>query len=114
MNQDDIANDAIDAKLSRLFAEKNEPLAANEFMTKLLPRLERTYRVQQMRRVLMLVAVLFLAAFITPLAARTTMRLFSIAGSIEVTPATNALLTASMLVVTLGVFLWSRKRIRQI
>jgi len=114
MNHDDIANDAFDAKLSRLFAENNEPLPANEFMNQLLPRLERMHRAQQRRRVAAIIAVLLLAAVLAPVAAWVTVRMFSFAGNVLITPTMSVVLGLGMVVASLGVLQWSRKHSGQI
>jgi len=111
MNHNDIANPAFDAKLSRLFAEKNEPLSANEFSREFVSRLEREYRLRQIRRVLMIVAMLLLGACLAPAVVRVTLGMFSLVGRVEITSAMDSMLTVGMLLITLSLFFWSRKRI---
>jgi hypothetical protein len=111
MTQDENPNDDFDAKLNRLFAEKNESLPADEFMTHVLPRLERAYRAQQLRRILLIIVVLIVAAVVAPLITKMTMDVLLLAGGIAVTPVMIGIAGVSMLVITLGVFVWSRKQI---
>jgi len=111
MNQDESPADAFDAKLNRLFAEKNESLPANEFVSQVLPRLERAHRVRQLRRLLLVAVLLVAAAFMAPIVTQMTVKIFSVAGSITLTPAMGVIAGVSMLVVTLGVLVWSRNQV---
>lgn len=111
MSQDENPNDGFEARLNRLFAEKNESLPANEFMTQVLPRLERAYRAQQFRRILLIIAVLIVAAAIAPLITKMTMDVLLLAGSVTITPVMIGIAGVTMVVITLGVYFWSRKQI---
>jgi hypothetical protein len=114
MNQDSIAND-VDAKLSRLFAEKNEQLPADPFMSQLLPRLERAYRVQLIRSVMLVAVVLLLGALLAPFVVRVTTELFSglfsFTGQVKSNPVMDSVFTAATVVAALIFVLWSRKKI---
>jgi len=110
MNQDDIAND-VDAKLSRLFAEKNEQLPADQFISQLLPRLERAHRMRLIRSVLLVGVVLLLGALLAPFVVRITTGMFSFAGQVKSNPVVDSVFTAGTIVAALIFVLWSRRKI---
>ena len=62
----------IDERLLVLFAEAHETLSSAEFMQSLLARMERARRRQNMRRIVLCVAIGIIAAWITPSVLATT------------------------------------------
>jgi uncharacterized sodium:solute symporter family permease YidK len=102
-------NDEPDSTLTRLFAEQREALSGEDFLQTLLPRLQREYQMQQVRRWCVALVVMITAALIAPWVTRATLGLLSLPGKFGQFP--DTLITAAMVLVTVGVLLWNRRRI---
>lgn len=110
MSQDEMTNDEFDSQLSRLFAEKNEPLRSDEFMEQVLSRLEREQRLQWIRRGLLMLAIMLLAGIIAPWVVQVTMRLFITAGQVAQLPGVDITISVVTMLIGAASFFRARKR----
>lgn len=111
MNQDEITNTEFDTELTRLFAEKNEPLADRQFTQQLLVRLNREYRMRQIRSGIAVAFVLVLAAVVAPWVVKLTAELLSLSSDVSKLPGVNKIATFGMLLVSGVIFFRARRRI---
>jgi hypothetical protein len=107
--KDEAVNDGPDATLTRLFAEQREALSGEDFLQALLPRLQREYQRQQVRRWCVAIVMMITAALIAPWVARVTLGLMSLPERFGQFP--DTLISAAMVLVTIGVLLWNRRRV---
>jgi small neutral amino acid transporter SnatA (MarC family) len=112
INHESSKDDEFDSKLTRLFAEQGESLSSEAFMLQMLRQLQREHRNRQFRRVCVVAAVLLLAAIAAPLVMQATVGLFSIAaGAVKTTPVVESLITAAMVLASVGFVFWTRRRV---
>lgn len=111
MNQDEVTKDAFDTQLTRLFAEKNDALPDHEFMQTVLTRLQREHRMQWIRRGLIILVIMLLAAVVAPWVVQGTMGVFLLAGQAKQLPGIDAVITVGMVLIAGGVFLRARHRV---
>lgn len=110
-HQDDMNNDAFDEQLPRLFAEKNEPLPDDKFMQQVLSGLNRQQRLQWIGRGLMTLAILVLAAVLSPWVVQGTMNLFAAAWQVARLPGVDTTISLVTLLIGAVVFFRVRKRV---
>ena len=111
MSHDEMSNDTFDGQLTRLFADKNEPLPADEFAQQVLSRLDRELHLQWIRRGLVTIAILVLAAVLAPWVVQGTMKLFAATGRLTQLPGADVTLSIVMVLVGGAVFLKARKHV---
>lgn len=107
MNQDEVINDAFDTELTRLFAEKNEVLSSDQFMQRMLSRLEHEHRRRSLRRGLVIGLIMLLAAVAAPWVMQWTMDIFSHVGQIKQIP--DVAMSVGMLLIAGGLFFRARR-----